>query len=265
MAIAHRGSTTHNELDPTTSCTVTIHASTAADDILLLQATNRNGAADLSVTDDDTGGNTWALLKKQLKDTSRSTQLWWKRATSGTASKTITVSGATNSIAAGCAVFSGASTAATPYEAETGEDNASGDETQAGITISSGSALIFCIGNVLNDLTPTSQSSANFGALTESFNKTSAGGSDCGVNLSYKLGSSGASGNLTWSQTDNLTATIVCGLLEAAAAAGQPIVKRWGGVPFQAINRGVWAPERRLYRPEPRRLVAVPRRFKIAA
>lgn len=221
MAIGHRGSTTHNELNPTTSCTVTIHASTATDDILLLCATNRNATADLSVTDDDTGGNTWALLKKQIANTSRSVQVWWKRATSGTASKTITVSGATNSVSAGCSVFSGASTGATPYEAVSGEDNASADETHATITLSANSALIFVVGNVLNDLTVSTQSSVNFGALTEAFDATSAGGSDCGIALAYILdvgGSGGATGNITWAQTDNLTGSIAFGLLIAAAA-----------------------------------------------
>lgn len=240
MAIAHRGSTTHNETDPTTSCTVTIHASTATDDILLMAATNRNGTADLSVTDDDTGGNTWALLHKQIANTSRSVQCWWKRGTSGTASKTITVSGATNSISAGCAVFSGASTAATPYEAETGEDNTSGDETQAGITISSGSALIFIIGNVLNNLQPSSQSSANFGAFTNAFYRESSGGSDCSIDLNYILGSSGASGNLTWSQTDNLTGTIAFGLLEAAV--GGAVIGRGLTTSLRLARIGLVAP-----------------------
>ena len=214
MAIAHVGSTVHNEAAPTTSCTVTIHASTATGHILLLAAVNRNGTADLSVTDDDTGGNTWQLLKKQIANTSRSVQVWWKRATSGTASKTVTVSGATNSVSAGCAVFSGVHPGSTPYEAATGEDNVSADETQAGITISDNAMLIFVIGNVLNDLTPTTMASANFGSLAESFNALSTGGSHCGTNLSYDLVTTGgATGNLTWAQTDNLTGTIVFALL----------------------------------------------------
>ena len=229
MAITHVGSTTHNETDPTTSCTVTIHGSTTTDDILIVAATNRNGTADLSVTDNDTGGNTWTLLKKQIANTSRSVQVWWKRATSGTASKTITISGATNSVSAGCAVFRGASTAATPHEANSGEDNASADETHASITLSANSELLLVVGNVLNDLLVSTQSSANFGALTEAFDKLSAGGSDCGIALAYILdvgGSGGATGNLTWTQTDNATGSIAFGLLVAAAAAA-------AAVPFQ--------------------------------
>lgn len=80
--------------NPTTSYTVVIPASTQADDILVL--TNVHKAdANGTVTDDDTGGNTWALIGPRIAQGAASTAAWWKRATSGTASKTVTVSGLT--------------------------------------------------------------------------------------------------------------------------------------------------------------------------
>lgn len=228
MAVAHRASAVHNELDPTTSCTVTIPASVATDDILIVCATNRNGTADLSVTDNDTGGNAWALLIKQLGDTdNRSGQVWWKRATSGSASKTITISGATNSIAAGVAAFSGADTGATPYEAQAGEKNASADETQTAITVSADSMVCLAIFNILNDLTPSTFAATDPATLTQSFNALSAGGSDCGANLSYglKTGGAGSTGNFTWAQTDNITCSVAFGI-KVAAAAKPPVFQR---------------------------------------
>ena len=155
MAVTHIQSATHNEAAPTTSCTLTIPATAAVDDIAVIAVDNRNATTQLTVTDDDTGGNAWALISNLTIDTSRSGQLFWKRATSGTASKTVTISGASNSIAAGLSIFRGADTSATPYEAVAGESNASADETIAAISVSADSMVLLAIFNVLNDLTPS--------------------------------------------------------------------------------------------------------------
>lgn len=241
MAITPVASTTHNELDPTTSCTLTIPAGTQADDIIVIGATNRNAAADLSVSDDDTGGNAPALLMKQLADTdNRSGQVWWKRATSGSAGMTITIAGATNSVAAGLTVYRGADTGATPWEAAAGEKNASGDETQAAITVSDGSMVCLFIFNTLNDITPSSQACTDPGALTERFNALSAGGSDCGVNHASALKSgAGGTGAFTWAQADNIGCSIAFGLKAAATAAGGmvPFLRRDHPALFSQVRR----------------------------
>lgn len=77
----------------TTSFTLVINSGVVAGDILVLCATNRDATADPTVTDDDSGGNTWTKLSNQNADTNGAGTVWWKRATSGTASKTITVFG----------------------------------------------------------------------------------------------------------------------------------------------------------------------------
>src|SRR5262245_24026706 len=67
-AIAYRAGAAHNEVDPTTSATVTIPGSVAADDICFLGIEDHGANADelsATVADDDSGGNTWAEAKNQ--------------------------------------------------------------------------------------------------------------------------------------------------------------------------------------------------------
>lgn len=93
MAISHIETTVPGG-NPTTSFTVTISASTLTDDICIVTAIHK-ATTNPTVTDNDTGGNTWALLEA-VNDGTRSYSVWWKRATSGTASKTVTVGSLTN-------------------------------------------------------------------------------------------------------------------------------------------------------------------------
>lgn len=88
MAISHI-ETTLPAGNPTTSFTVTISASTLTNDLLFLTVIHK-ATTNPTVTDNDTGGNTWVLLEA-INDGTRSYTVWWKRATSGTASKTVTV------------------------------------------------------------------------------------------------------------------------------------------------------------------------------
>lgn len=223
MAVALRGAAAVPAGNPTTSFTVTIDAAVVAGDVLFLAVTSRDstGAGTLSVTDNDTGGNTWTKIGNS---TDHKATLWWKRATSGTASKTVTVNNAVGSASGVLKAFSGAYSDGDPFTNVTVETNASADETAAGITPTfADSMLCAAIFNYANDNAVTSLSSANFGAFTTT-EKLSTGGSDCATAFGHDLVTSGASGNVTWAQTDGTTYSIVWAIRVQAytltAAAG---------------------------------------------
>ncbi len=93
MSVTHIASATQNEGTATTTCTITIPASVITkDDLYVLIRTD--SAPSMTCTDDDAGGNTWTTLNN-ISDESR---LFWKKATSGTASKTITIGTAVGTV-----------------------------------------------------------------------------------------------------------------------------------------------------------------------
>jgi formylmethanofuran dehydrogenase subunit C len=209
MAIALRGAAAVPAGNPTTNFTVTVPA-TSADDLLFLAVTSRDstGAGTLSVTDNDTGGNTWTKI---ANSTDHKATLWYKRATSGTAAKTVTLNNAVGSCSGVLKCFSGADTGATPYTNVAVETNASTDETHAGITPANADSMVCCsVHNYNNDNAVTSLSFATLGATTMT-EKLSTGGNDCATAYGHALQSGGpaATGNLTWAQTDGTTYSIV--------------------------------------------------------
>lgn len=187
--------------------TLTIPATTQAGDWLYLACTNRGSTSNPSTpTDNDTGGNAWTLVDSQ-NNGSANGSLWKKKATSGTASKTITVTGFTNSCAGALHVFRGLRTI-TPEENITKETNSSGDETNAGVTPSRPGGLVaLIVFNGTDDISCTTTTTANSG--TGSFthvNALSTGGSDCAVCFAAATRSAAtATGNFTWSQTNAAT------------------------------------------------------------
>jgi hypothetical protein len=209
MTIALRGAAVVPTGNPTTGFTVAIPAQVLADDLCFLTLTSRDstGAGTLSVTDNDTGGNAWAKIGNS---TDHKATLWYKRATSGTASKTVTVANAVGSAAGVLKCFSGASTDATPYTNVVVETNASANETHAGFTPTNADSMVCAaVFNTANDNAVTSLSFATLGATTAA-EKLSTGGSDCGNIFGHALQSGAATGtgSLTWAQTDGATYSI---------------------------------------------------------
>lgn len=198
--------------NPTTSFTVTIPSETLTGDVLVFAATNRDATADPSVTDNDAGGNAWA----KLGGGATGLTVWWKRATGSTASKTLTASGFTGSSAGVVSLFRGVTAAATPYESVTTESNASADESHAGFTPSrNGSMVCLAIANRTNDISVTTVAATNPASLTAP-EKLSTGGSDCSCALARGAQTTaGATGNITWAQTDAATVSCAFGLIPA--------------------------------------------------
>ena len=195
----------------TTTFTLTIPATTATGHDLYVPAVSRDhtaGTALATLTDDDTGGNTWTLL---TNSTDRKGYLWWKKATSGTASKTVTFAGGVGSSTGGLTVFSGGASG-DPTTNLVLEDNASGNETHAGFTPDEDNSQV-CIAvlNVANDQAVTNGTWATFGYQeAEQWENESTGGSDCGAIFYSKLqaGTAAGTGAFTWEQTNQVTISI---------------------------------------------------------
>lgn len=200
----------------TTDFTVAIPAEVVAGDVLFIAFTSRDsvGAGSISVTDNDTGGNTWARAGGSAD---YKANLYWKRATSGTASKTITVAGCVGSSSGVLKCFSGV-VSSTPYANVVVETNASADETHAGFTPTYFDSMI-CVSvhNYNNDNAVTSLAGATIGALTMT-EKLSAGGSDCSTAFGHALNTlKTATGDFTWAQTNGTTYSISWEVLKAPA------------------------------------------------
>jgi hypothetical protein len=207
--------------NPTTSGTITIDAAVQAGDDLILAVCSRDstGAGSLGVTDNDTGGNSWTKI---ANTTDHKATIWWKRATSGTAGKTVTISNAVGSMAAVLKAFSGTDTGATPYADITPETNASGNETHAGFTPSQAESMVLAmVFNYANDNAVTSLSFATLGATTMT-EKLSTGGNDCAVAFGHvqQNGGPAATGNLTWAQTNGTTYSFTLTLKPFVPPAG---------------------------------------------
>jgi hypothetical protein len=220
--VAHRSTTTGSGAT-TTGGTVAIPGDVVSGDILICAVTNRDATADPTVTDNDVGGNSWALLDHH-DDGTRGASVWWKRATGSTASKTITIAGCTGSCAFLTAAFSGRDTGATPYEA-VASSVATGTTTKSlpGITTSVADVdVVVCYFNVVNDLGNTGLViNATDPASMTVVEHLSTGGSDCGCHFAPGTrATAGATGAFTWTQGSNVVFGITFGLLPAAAAGG---------------------------------------------
>lgn len=141
MSVVVVASAYHNETDPTTSCTITIPATVGAWNDLYCVVSSGSAAVSLTCTDDDSWGNT----RTEISETSDKAYVFWKKATSATASKTITIANAVGSVSAGMSAFRwGISWNPTTNISE--ESNSSWDETHNWFTPDeAGSMICFAI------------------------------------------------------------------------------------------------------------------------
>lgn len=203
--------------NPSISTTILI-PTVAVDDIGILVVSMSNTSVDPVVTDNDSGGNPWTKITA-VAGGGDNASVWWKRMTSGSSAKTITITdgvGETaDSMSAAMTVFRGVTTAATPYEALSTEANAAGDETHASITtLSAGAMVVFCLGESDNNAV-SAGAAANTppGTLTVGANHASSAGLDTAVGILFNpMETPGATGAFTWSMVDATCATIVFAL-----------------------------------------------------
>ena len=220
-AVALRGTaSTHSPANATTSFTITIPAAAAADDVLFLAVNSRDstGAGSLSVADNDTGGNSWAKIGNS---TDHKGTLWYKRATSGSASKTVTVSNTVGSASGVLKAFSGAETSGNPYTDVVVEDNASGDEGHAAFTPTNADSMVCAVVYNPDNITIASFAFVTLGALTNT-HAESAGGLDSACDFGHALQSGGPSdtGGLGWTQTNLATKSITWAIKPPGGGGG---------------------------------------------
>jgi hypothetical protein len=187
----------------TTSLSITL-PTTQADDIIILEFTHRgtgNGTIGGTYT-----GPALALKHSQLFATSTfSGKTYWSRATGNHAGETVTVTGLTNSCAGVVTVYRGALTSGDPLSDATivGEQNASGDETQAAITTTTNAAWVVLVVANSPDVAVTSQTAGGNPALAARAEVLSTGGTDSSIShASAEKATAGATGSFTWAQTN---------------------------------------------------------------
>lgn len=218
----------------TTGGTMTIPASVVSGDMLYVGVTSQgstSASADVTCTDNDTGGNTWTV---HTNTSDKKSWVFKKRATSGTASKTVTIANGVTKTAFGCVVVKDAYTGGTAETNTSTETNASGDETHAGFTPDLGGSLImFFVFDYGSNNDASSQSTANLGAMTERVSHLPAGpGADCALAIATLDGTAAAAaatGNITWAQTNSTTYSV--------AFAVRP-EGTWAAAAVKLINNG---------------------------
>ena len=190
----------------TTSFSITL-PTTAAGDILICEFAHRGtGNGTIGGTSVTTGGLTWTLKHSQLFGSSAfSGKTYWTRATGNHAGQTVTGSSLTDSCAAIVTVYRGALASGDPLADATivGEQNASGNETQAQITTATAAAWVVLVVVNSPDLAVATQACTSPGTLTERAERLSTGGTDSSIaHASAAKATAGATGALTWTQTN---------------------------------------------------------------
>lgn len=197
--------------NPTTSFTITI-PTVQVDDVLILSCINGGSTADPSVTDNDTGGNTWS---KMVGATAlvRSAQVFWKRATSATSAKTITASGFTNSSSGTLDVYRGCVGFGSPFQREEANNHLSGIETRSGILTTVRNTMVCMSVMSAGQNSASAVTCTSPGNLAQRSEKISTGGLDttC-AHWSAPKSTAGLTGLFTWSQTDAASFTAVYAL-----------------------------------------------------
>jgi hypothetical protein len=187
----------------TTSFSITLPA-TAAGDIIILEFCHRGtGNGTIGGT---YSGPAFALKHSQLFATSAfSGKTYWSRATGNHSGQTVTGSGLTNACAAIVTVYRGALASGDPLADATivGEQNASGNETQAQISNATAGAWVVLVVVNSPDLAVATQACTTPGTLTERAERLSTGGTDASIaHASAAKAGTGGTGALTWTQTN---------------------------------------------------------------
>jgi hypothetical protein len=189
----------------TTSTTCTLPA-TAAGDLLIFEFAHRGlGDGTIGGTSVSTDGLTWNLKHSQPFATNTfSGKSYWTIATGDHSGKTVVASSLTNASASVVTHYTGADPTDPLGDATiVGEDNASGNETQAQITTNTDGAMVVLVVVNSPDLAVAGQTCTSPGALAERAERLSTGGTDASIShASAVKATAGATGALTWTQTN---------------------------------------------------------------
>lgn len=186
----------------TTTFSITL-PTTSSGDLIILEFAHR-GTGDGTIGGTYTGP-AFSLKHSQLFGSSLfSGKSYWSIATGNHSGQTVTGSGLTNSCAAIVTVYRGTDTTDPLGDATiVGEQNASGDESNAEITTSTDGAWVVLVVVNSPDLAVSTQACTSPGTLTERAERLSTGGTDSSIaHASAEKATAGATGSLTWAQTN---------------------------------------------------------------
>ena len=221
----------------TTSFSITLPA-TQAGDILILEFSHRgtgNGTIGGTYT-----GPAFTLKHSQLFASSAfSGKTYYSRATGNHTGQTVTGSSLTNSCAAILTIYRGALASGDPLADATvvGEQNASGNETQAQITTATAAAWPVLVVVNSPDLAIATQACTSPGALTERAERLSTGGTDSSIaHASNEKATAGGTGAFTWTQSNAASGSWAYAIKPAPAPTPQAISATAVGVAVLTRN-----------------------------
>jgi hypothetical protein len=220
------GSTTANNV--TTSAIDTTGAS------LIVCAVGSTHGVSANVS--DSKSNTWSSLTLRQPSSGVRHRLWYVASPVVGTGHTFTVTTSGGAPAICVTAWSGAHTS--PFDVENGATTNSGTSLATGsITPSENDELV--IAGISNDTAASARTIGSGFTITDDI--TYVAGQHKPSTQAYLIQTTAAAVNPTWSwTTSDRGAACIASFKIAAAATGQPIVKRLGGIPFMAINRGIW-------------------------
>ena len=194
-------------------------------EVVIVSRAHDSGLAVPTCVDTDSGGNTFTLKgSTQL----RKGHLYWKRATSATAGKVVTISGCSNSAAAGMSVFRGVYGSGDPISDWTTRLIEGVDpKVHPGFTPAYDDSMVrLTVFNHTNNINVSDLTCTNPGSLEpEFFEAPSTGGNDCAVITTGapQMGSATTTGSFTWTQSANQVRTMAWSLRPAPPSSATTV------------------------------------------
>jgi len=190
----------------TTSFSITL-PDTQANDIIVLEYTHR-GTANGTIGGTYDGPAFTQKHDQQYATSTFSGKTLYSRATGNHTGQKVTGASLTNSCAAIITIYRGAVTTGDPLADATivGEQNDSGDETQAQITTATdGAWVVLVVANSPNYLL-SAQACTSPGTLTQRAERLSIGGTNTSIaHASEEKATAGATGAFTWAQNNDIS------------------------------------------------------------
>jgi hypothetical protein len=221
-----------NTGNPTTSTSVTIPATVQNNDIILVSVANGDGTAQPTISD-NSGVNNWTdgvnggVVRHQA-GTAMGGTVFWKRITNAAteASKVVSLSGMTGSTVANLSVRRGCVTSGSPVDGTpVSEGNASGNNTQAGITtLTDGAAVHVVVFYSDNTASTTNMTATSPATITKGGEIYSSGGNDSGLAHFREIkAAAGATGAISWSPGTNQISVSIAFALKPQSVAAQTV------------------------------------------
>lgn len=186
----------------------------------------------------DNQGNTWTALTTHNVASDCGSKLYYCLNPTTSASHTFTFGPANVYGGLVVAAFSGVKVSSA-FDVQNGANSSSASALSTGSVTPSedGELVIFGAGKGGNT---TTVNATDVGSITGSFAGITATTYANGLGYEIQTTATARNPSLSGSGTSSMAASIATFKAEPAAAGGQPYIKRVGGVPGMAINRGVW-------------------------